>query len=115
MVAAGAATAAMLAARDAVERVDEQLSTWIERTSSALPINPPPPARSKAWRAAASRRLGQVTRLASDLAGNTSQSVIERAVERIVVLVAAIEEQLDVICRETERAARVRSGWTSRP
>jgi hypothetical protein len=56
-----------------------------------------------------------VTRLASDLAGNTSQSVIERAVERIVVLVAAIEEQLDVICRETERAARVRSGWTSRP
>jgi len=103
VAAAGAAAAVIIAARGAVERVDEQLSTWIDRTSSALAGAPPLPLHARAWRASASRRLREVARIASDLSGNTGESVIERAVERIFILVGAIEEQLDVICREAAR------------
>jgi hypothetical protein len=47
--------------------------------------------------------LRQVSRIAADLSGNTGEPTIELAVEGVIILVSAIEEQLDVIERERRR------------
>ncbi len=104
-IATSAATFAMLMARGALERADAAISDWLDRTSRALHGRPPPAWYVEACRAAASRRLRQVARIAADLSGNTGEPTVERAVERVFILVGAIEEQLDVIDRERVRVS----------
>jgi len=78
-VAVGGVAVALVAAREAVERLDAQLSTWLDRASDALRGSPPISPHASAWRRAA----------------------------RVFALVGQIEEQLDVICREAARTPGV--------
>jgi len=102
-VAVGGVAVALVAAREAVERLDAHLSTWIDRASDALHGWPPIPPHASAWRGAASTRLLQVARIAADLSRGADEPIVESAVERVFALVGQIEEQLDVICREAAR------------